>query len=56
MGGNDATNPTHVLIHTVHGDRNLSLGWAEEEVLHELAHAVFATPAEHQCLVRCSKR
>ena len=40
MGGNDATNPTHVLIHTVHGDRNLSLGWAEEEVLHELAHAV----------------
>ena len=40
MGGNDATNPTHVLIHTIHGDRNLSLGWAEEEVLHELAHAV----------------
>ena len=40
MGGNDATNPTHVLIHTVHGDRNLSLGWAEEELLHELAHAV----------------
>ena len=40
MGGNDATDPPHVLIHTVHGDRNLSLGWAEEEVLHELAHAV----------------
>lgn len=41
MGGNGFTNPTHVLIHEEHGDRNLQNGWAEEEVLHELGHAVF---------------
>jgi hypothetical protein len=39
MGGNDSTNPTHVLIHTEHADRNYTNGWAEEEILHELSHA-----------------
>jgi hypothetical protein len=41
MGGNGLTNPTVVLIHEEHGDRNLQNGWAEEEILHELGHAVF---------------
>ena len=46
MGGNGFTNPTHVLIHEDHGANNLANGWAEEEVLHELGHAVFQTRIE----------
>ena len=41
MGGNGFTDPTHVLVHEEHAARNLTNGWAEEEILHELAHAVF---------------
>ena len=46
MGGNGFTNPTHVLIHEDHGANNLANGWAEEEVLHELGHAVFQPRVE----------
>ncbi|MDG1931295.1 MAG: hypothetical protein P8I86_01940 [Luminiphilus sp.] len=46
MGGNGFTNPTHVLIHEDHGAANLANGWAEEEVLHELGHAVFQPRVE----------
>ena len=41
MGGNGFSDPTHVLVHEEHAARNLGNGWAEEEILHELAHAVF---------------
>lgn len=41
MGGNGFSDPTHLLVHEEHAARNLSNGWAEEEILHELAHAVF---------------
>lgn len=47
MGGNGFTDPTHVLIHEDHGAANLANGWAEEEVLHELGHAVFQPRVEN---------
>lgn len=55
MGGNGFTNPTHVLIHEDHGANNLANGWAEEEVLHELGHAVFQPRVEDADWVAAQK-